>query len=207
MGDRAPSPIAERLIAARVVPVLRLPSAKLTERAAEYLVEAGFPAIEITLTTPGAVEVIAHLKDRCLVGAGTVLDLKAARRCVEAGARFLVAPCMVEELPALAREAGAASLLAGFTPGEVLAAHREGADIVKLFPASSGGPAHLAAIRSVYPDIKLCPTGGVTAENMHEYFRAGASLVGVGNAILLIDALKRGERDAVLAHAAKFLVK
>ena len=167
--------------------------------------EAGFPAIEITLTTPGAVEVIAHLKDRCLVGAGTVLDLKTARRCVEAGARFLVAPCMVEELPALAREAGAASLLAGFTPGEVLAAHREGADIVKLFPASSGGPAHLAAIQAVFPAIKLCPTGGVTAENMDDYFKAGAALVGVGNAIVPIEALRKGEADAVKAHAAKFL--
>jgi 2-dehydro-3-deoxyphosphogluconate aldolase/(4S)-4-hydroxy-2-oxoglutarate aldolase len=207
MGDRAPSPIVERLVAARVVPVLRLPSAKLTERAADYLVEAGFPAIEITMTTPGAVEVIAHLKDRCLVGAGTVLDLKAARRCVEAGARFLVAPCMVEELPALAREAGAASMLAGFTPGEVLAAHREGADIIKIFPASSGGPAHLAAIKSVFPTLKLCPTGGVTAENMGEYFQAGAALVGVGNAILPIEALKQGDRGAVLAHAAKYLPK
>jgi 2-dehydro-3-deoxyphosphogluconate aldolase/(4S)-4-hydroxy-2-oxoglutarate aldolase len=201
----SPESVVASLVAARVVPVLRLPSAKLTERAAEYLVEAGFPAIEITMTTPGAVEVIAHLKDRCLVGAGTVLNLKVARRCVDAGARFLVAPCMVEELPSLAREAGAASLLAGFTPGEVLAAHREGADIVKVFPASSGGPAHLAAIRSVYPDIKLCPTGGVTAENMDEYFRAGATLVGVGNAILPLEALKKGERDAVKAHAGQYL--
>jgi 2-dehydro-3-deoxyphosphogluconate aldolase/(4S)-4-hydroxy-2-oxoglutarate aldolase len=199
--------VVARLIAARVVPVLRLPSAKLTERAADYLVEAGFPAIEITMTTPGAVEVIAHLKDRCLVGAGTVLDLKSARRCVDAGARFLVAPCMVEELPALAREAGAASLLAGFTPGEVFAAQREGADIVKLFPASSGGPAHLAAIKSVFPTLRLCPTGGVTAENMGEYFQAGAALVGVGNAILPIEALKQGDRSAVLAHAAKYLLK
>jgi 2-dehydro-3-deoxyphosphogluconate aldolase / (4S)-4-hydroxy-2-oxoglutarate aldolase len=201
----SPESVVASLVAARVVPVLRLPSAKLTERAAEYLVEAGFPAIEITMTTPGAAEVIAHLKDRCLVGAGTVLNLKVARRCVDAGARFLVAPCMVEELPSLAREAGAASLLAGFTPGEVLAAHREGADIVKVFPASSGGPAHLAAIRSVYPDIKLCPTGGVTAENMDEYFRAGATLVGVGNAILPLEALKKGEREAVKAHAGQYL--
>jgi 2-dehydro-3-deoxyphosphogluconate aldolase / (4S)-4-hydroxy-2-oxoglutarate aldolase len=205
MGDRAPSPVVARLVAARVVPVLRLPSAKLTERAVEFLLEAGFGAVEITMTTPGAVELIARLKERCLVGAGTVLDLAAAKRCLDAGASFLVSPCVVKDLPALAREAGAASLLAGFTPGEVLAAHREGADIVKLFPASSGGPAHLAAIRSVYPDIKLCPTGGVTAENMDEYFAAGATLVGVGNAILPLEALKKGEREAVKAHAGKYL--
>ena len=197
--------VAARLVAARVVPVLRLPSAKLTERAAEYLVEAGFPAIEITMTTPGAVDLIARLKDRCLVGAGTVLDLAAAKRCLDAGARFLVSPVVVKDLPALAREAGAASLLAGFTPAEVLAAHREGADIVKLFPAASGGPAHLAAIHSVYPEIKLCPTGGVNAENMAEYFKAGARLVGVGNAIVPLPALQSGDREAVLAHARRFL--
>jgi 2-dehydro-3-deoxyphosphogluconate aldolase/(4S)-4-hydroxy-2-oxoglutarate aldolase len=168
-------------------------------------VEAGFPAIEITLTTAGAIDLIARLKGRCLVGAGTVLDLVAARRCLDAGAGFLVSPCVVKDLPALAREARAVSMLAGFTPGEVLAAHREGADIVKIFPASSGGPAHLAAIQAVYPDLKLCPTGGVTADNMAEYFKAGARLVGVGNAIVPLPALQRGERAAVIAHARRFL--
>ena len=199
--------IAARLVAARVVPVLRLPSAKLTERAAEILLEAGFGAIEITLTTPGAVEVIGHLKDRCLVGAGTVLDLAAARRCLDAGAQFLVSPCLVEGLADVAHAADKAALIGGYTPGEVLAAKRAGADIVKIFPASSGGPAHLAAIQAVYPDLKLCPTGGVTAGNMGEYFKAGAALVGVGNAIVPIEPLRRDERDAVKAHAAKYLVK
>jgi 2-dehydro-3-deoxyphosphogluconate aldolase/(4S)-4-hydroxy-2-oxoglutarate aldolase len=177
----------------------------LTERAAEYLLEAGFPAIEVTLTTPDAVEVIARLRGRCLVGAGTVLDLAAARRCLEAGAQFLVSPCLVEGLADAAHEKGAAALIGGYTPGEVLAAQRAGADIVKIFPASSGGPAHLAAIQAVYPDLKLCPTGGVTADNMAEYFKAGARLVGVGNAIVPLPALQSGERAAVIAHARKFL--
>jgi 2-dehydro-3-deoxyphosphogluconate aldolase / (4S)-4-hydroxy-2-oxoglutarate aldolase len=197
--------IAERLIAARVVPVLRLPSAELTERAVDCLLEAGFGAVEITLTTPGAVELIARLRTRCLVGAGTVLDLAAARRCLDAGAQFLVSPCVVDGLPTLAHAANAAALLAGFTPGEVLAARRAGADIVKLFPASSGGPAHLAAIHAVYPDIPLCPTGGVTAANMERYFKAGAALVGVGNAIVPLGELERGDLDAVTAHAAGYL--
>lgn len=188
-----------------MVPVLRLPSAKLTERAAEYLIEAGFPAIEITMTTPGAVEVIARLRERCLVGAGTVLDLNVARRCLGAGAQFLVSPCLVEGLADAAHAAGAAALIGGYTPGEVLAARRAGADIVKIFPASSGGPAHLAAIQAVYPDLPLCPTGGVTAENMGEYFKAGARLVGIGNAIVPVPALQSGERDAVISHARKFL--
>lgn len=203
----SPDDVVARLVAARVVPVLRLPSAKLTERAAECLLEAGFAAIEITMTTPGAVDLIARLRERCVVGAGTVLDAAAAARCLDAGARFLVSPCVIEDLPSLAHQAGAACLLAGYTPGEVLAARRAGADIVKVFPASSGGPAHLAAIHSVYPEIKLCPTGGVTAENMGEYFNAGAALVGVGNAIVPIEPLRRDEREAVRAHAGKFLLK
>jgi 2-dehydro-3-deoxyphosphogluconate aldolase/(4S)-4-hydroxy-2-oxoglutarate aldolase len=198
-------PIAERLIKARVVPVLRLPSAKLTERAVDYLLEAGFKAIEITLTTPGAVDVIARLRERCLVGAGTVLDLKAARRCLAAGAQFLVSPCKVGGLAEAAHAADAAALIGGFTPGEVLEARRAGADIIKIFPASSGGPAHLAAIQAVFPDVLLCPTGGVTAQNMPDYFKAGARLVGVGNAIVPVPALQSGDRDAVVAHAKQFL--
>jgi len=198
-------PIAERLIKARVIPVLRLPSAKLTERAVDYLLEAGFKAIEITLTTPGAVDVIARLRERCLVGAGTVLDLKAARRCLDAGAQFLVSPCMVGGLAEAAHAAEAAALIGGFTPGEVLEARRAGADIIKIFPASSGGPAHLAAIQAVFPDALLCPTGGVTAENMADYFKAGARLVGVGNAIVPVPALQGGDREAVIAHAKKYL--
>jgi len=190
-----------------VVPVLRLPSAKLTERAAECLLDAGFTAIEITLTTPGALELIARLRERCVVGAGTVLDLAAARRCLDAGAQFLVSPCLVDGLAEAAHAAQRAALIGGYTPTEILAARRAGADIVKVFPAASGGPAHLAALHSVYPDLKLCPTGGVTAENMGEYFQAGAALVGVGNAIVPIEPLRRDERDVVRAHAGKFLLR
>lgn len=200
-----PAAVAARLVEARVVPVLRFSSAELTGRAVDCLLDAGFSAVEITLTTPGAVELIARLRDRCLVGAGTVLDLAAARRCLDAGAQFLVSPCLTEGLAKTAHDAGAAALIGGYTPGEILAARRAGADIVKVFPASSGGPAHLAAIHAVYPDIPLCPTGGVSAANMKDYFKAGAKLVGVGNAIVPLAALERGDYAAVKAHAAAYL--
>jgi 2-dehydro-3-deoxyphosphogluconate aldolase/(4S)-4-hydroxy-2-oxoglutarate aldolase len=105
----------------------------------------------------------------------------------------------------LAHAAGCAALIGGFTPGEILAAHREGADIVKLFPASTGGPEHLRAIHAVFPDIPLCPTGGVSLENMQAYFDAGAVIVGIGNNILDQKALAAGARARVIAHARRFL--
>ena len=198
-----------RLTAQRVVPVLRLASAEETRFAVECLVEAGFACIELTLTTPGAVELIAELRARTdsgtIIGAGTVLDLMSADRCIAAGADFLVSPCMVTGMAARAHAAGRLALIGGYTPGEVLAASREGADVVKVFPASSGGPAHLGAIHTVFPQIALCPTGGVSLANMKDYFAAGAAFVGVGNNIMDVAALRAGERRRVIDHARKYL--
>jgi 2-dehydro-3-deoxyphosphogluconate aldolase/(4S)-4-hydroxy-2-oxoglutarate aldolase len=198
-----------RLIAQRVVPVLRLGSIGDTRFAVDCLVEAGFACIELTLTTPGAVELIAELRARmgpeASMGAGTVLDLASAERCIAAGADFVVSPCMVAGMAARAHAAGILALIGGYTPGEVLAASREGADIVKVFPASSGGPAHVGAIHAIFPDIPLCPTGGVSLANMQDYFAAGAAIVGVGNNIIDAAALRTGKRGRVVDHARKFL--
>lgn len=198
--------ICDRLIAERVVPVLRFDSAELTRRAVDCLVEVGFRCVEITLTTPGALALISSLSrsEKIVVGAGTVLDAAAAEQCIEAGARFVVSPYVCKDLAKVAHDAGCAALIGAFTPTEVIAAHREGADIVKVFPASSGGAAHLRHLRSVFPHVRLCPTGGVTLENMQEFLDAGAALVGVGNAIVPLAALRSGELDAVRAHAARY---
>lgn len=205
----APARIRDALVAQRVVPVLRLGSAATTIRAVDCLREAGFGTFEITLTTPGAVELIAELHARigatAVVGAGTVTDLDAAHRCIDAGAQFLVSPCVVPGLAALAHEAGRAALIGGFTPTEILAAHREGADIVKVFPASVGGPGHLGALHAVFPHVLLCPTGGITLENLKSYFSAGAALVGVGNNLLDQGALASGDIARVVAGARRFL--
>jgi 2-dehydro-3-deoxyphosphogluconate aldolase / (4S)-4-hydroxy-2-oxoglutarate aldolase len=194
--------LRQRLIAQRVIPVLRLAAAELTERAIDCLREAGFGIIEITMTTPGALDLIRKNKN---AGAGTVLDLDTARRCIGAGAQFLVSPCLVPGMAKLAHDAGRLALIGGFTPGEILAAHREGADIVKVFPASTGGPEHLRAIHAVFPEIPLCPTGGVSLESLKAYFDAGAVVVGVGNNIVDQKALAAGERARVVAHARRFL--
>ena len=196
--------VRQKLIEQRVVPVLRLPSAELTERAVDCLAEAGFGVFEITMTTPGAVALIEKLS-RFTVGAGTVLDLETAQRCLDAGAQFVVSPVVVPGLAHVVQKAGRAALIGGFSPGEILAAHREGADIVKLFPASSGGPEHLRAVRAVFPGVLLCPTGGVSLQNLRAYFDAGAALVGVGNNIIDLPALQAGERAKAVAHARAFL--
>ena len=197
--------LRQRLIAQRVIPVLRLASAELTERAIEYLAAAGFKIFEVTMTSPDATRVIRRFANRFPVGAGTVLDLDTAQRCIDAGAQFLVSPCLVPGMAKLAHDAGRLALIGGFTPGEILAARREGADIVKVFPASSGGPEHLRAIHAVFPDIPLCPTGGVSLDSMRKYFDAGAVFVGVGNNIVDQKALAAGDRARVVAHAMRFL--
>jgi 2-dehydro-3-deoxyphosphogluconate aldolase/(4S)-4-hydroxy-2-oxoglutarate aldolase len=161
------------------------------------------------LTTPGAVELVGLLRRRSsadfLVGAGTVLDLASAQACLDAGADYLVSPCLVPGMASLASGAGRIALTGGFTPGEVLGAWRAGAAIVKVFPASTGGPVHLAALHAIYPDIPLCPTGGVSASNMLDYFTAGAAIVGVGNNVIDQHALAAGDRAAVVGHARGFL--
>ena len=199
----------EKLKASRVIPVLRLSSREMAQIAIDCLIQAGFQTVEVTLTTPGAVELIAGLRRSSgaefQVGAGTVLDLRTAQACLDAGADYLVSPCLVPGMAALANKAGRIALAGGFTPGEILAAWRDGAAIVKVFPASTGGPAHVAALHAVYPDIPLCPTGGVSSANMLDYFTAGAVIVGVGNSVINQKALAAGDHATVIAHARGFL--
>lgn len=201
--------IRDRLLAARVIPVLRIDSVEQARAVIDCLLEAGFTTVEIALTTPGAVQLIAELRSRVaasfLVGAGTVLDGQQARQCIDAGADYLVSPCAPSGIAALAHEAGRAVLLGAFTPSEVQAAILERSDIIKLFPASSGGPSHLAALRAVFPDATFCPTGGVDAENMAAYFRAGAAVVGVGNSIIDSEALSSNDGPRMVAHAKRYL--
>jgi 2-dehydro-3-deoxyphosphogluconate aldolase/(4S)-4-hydroxy-2-oxoglutarate aldolase len=201
--------ITDRLAGMRVIPVLRLATRAAAAAAIDCLIEGRFLTVELTLTTPDAISLISELRRRMdsafLVGAGTVLDLDTAKRCLDAGADYLVSPCLVPGMARVAGDAGRAALIGGFTPSEVLAAWREGAQMVKVFPASSGGPAHLQAIHGVFPEIPLCPTGGVSAANMLDYFKAGAAVVGVGNNIIDQKALAAGDRTQVIRHARSFL--
>ena len=196
--------VLERLRAARVVPVVRTPDAALAATGVAWLREAGMTVFEITLTIPGAVELIRALAadPALLVGAGTVADAASAAACLAAGARFIVSPWVDPTLAAPCRASGAAFLPGALTPTEVRAALAAGADAVKIFPASSvGGPAHLAALRSVFPGVAFCPTGGVGPGDIAAYLAAGAAFVGMGGALVDAKRIAAGDKGAILAAA------
>ena len=189
---------------ARVVPVLRYSDAATAAYAAEVAIAAGCRAIELTWTTPGVLDVLAALRDKhgdaIMLGVGTVLTDTHARDAVKAGADFLVSPGVVPGIVELAHAASALCLIGAFTPSEVIAAREMGADIVKVFPADTGGPAHLKSLKSVFPDTVFCPTGGVTADNMAAYFAAGAGLVGIGSNLFDKAAFAAQDTPALVAQ-------
>jgi 2-dehydro-3-deoxyphosphogluconate aldolase/(4S)-4-hydroxy-2-oxoglutarate aldolase len=161
------------------------------------------------MTVPNAIEAIhavAKRLPRVLVGAGTVTDAETARRAVEAGAEFIVTPCLVPEVIEAEQRAEVAVLPGALTPGEVFEAHRLGGDMVKVFPVQSvGGAAYVRALRGPFPEIPLVPTGGVTLDNIGELFQAGAAAVGVGTELISKDALARRDYAAIEAVAKQFL--
>jgi 2-dehydro-3-deoxyphosphogluconate aldolase/(4S)-4-hydroxy-2-oxoglutarate aldolase len=132
-----------------------------------------------------------------------VLDETQAREALVAGADFLVSPALATEIVDMAHAADALCLLGAFTPTEVLAARRAGVDVVKVFPADTGGPKHLAALKSVYPDTIFCPTGGITQDNMGTYFAAGAGLVGIGSNLYDKAAFAARDTAALVAQITR----
>ncbi len=204
------APIAAKLaalLAARVVPVLRYTDAATAAYAAEVAVSAGCTTLELTWTIPGVTDLVRALRDkhgaRLLLGVGTVLDEAQARDALVAGADFLVSPALATDIVDMAHAADALCMLGAFTPSEVLAARRAGVDVVKVFPADTGGPKHLAALKSVYPDTIFCPTGGITQDNMGAYFAAGAALVGIGSNLYDKAAFAARDTAALVAQITR----
>jgi 2-dehydro-3-deoxyphosphogluconate aldolase / (4S)-4-hydroxy-2-oxoglutarate aldolase len=197
-----------RLRTARVVPVVRTHSAAHAATVIGWLRDAGLRIFEITMTIPDAPALIRELATdpELLVGAGTVPDAGTAERCLASGARFIVAPWVDPALAAPCRAAGATLMLGALTPTEVRAALAAGADVVKVFPASSaGGPGHIRALASVFPGVTFCPTGGVDPDNLAAYLAAGATFVGMGGALVDEKRVAAGERAAIEAVARRVL--
>ena len=193
-----------------IIPIIRAPSADAVVPVAEALLHAGLPVVEITLTVPNAIKAISAVAKRfsgkLLVGAGTVTDAEMCKRAVDAGAEFIVTPCLVPEVIEAAQRADVAVLPGALTPTEVFEAHRLGGDMVKVFSLQSvGGAAYLRALRGPFPDIPLVPTGGVTLDNIAEMFQAGAAAVGVGTELIAQDALARRDYAAIGALAKQFV--
>ena len=197
-----------RLRAARVVPVVRTHTAAHAATAVAWLRDAGIRIFEITMTIPDAPALIRDLASdpELLVGAGTVPDAATAEACLAAGARFVVAPWVDAALAPPCRAHGASLLLGAVTPTEVRAALAAGADVVKIFPASSaGGPGHIKALCSVFPGVAFCPTGGIDAGNVATYLAAGAAFVGMGGNLVDEKRIAAGDRAAIMAAAHAIL--
>jgi 2-dehydro-3-deoxyphosphogluconate aldolase / (4S)-4-hydroxy-2-oxoglutarate aldolase len=175
------------ILLARVVPIVRTRSTAWAAEVAEILATSGMDVIEITFTVPDAPAVIRSLRERfpkILVGAGTVTDATTADAAVDAGAQFLLSPALSPGMVQVARRHGVLAVPGAYTPTEVLAALDAGADLVKIFPAESGGPAHVRAILGPLPHARLLPTGGVRPDNIREWLAAGAAAVGIGSALV-----------------------
>jgi 2-dehydro-3-deoxyphosphogluconate aldolase/(4S)-4-hydroxy-2-oxoglutarate aldolase len=202
-------PLLDMLRSARVVPVIRTRQPRHAATAVQWLRAAGLRIFEITMTIPDAPGLIRELAadPSLLVGAGTVPDRATAETCLAAGARFIVAPWIDASLAPPCKEADAALMLGALTPTEVRAALAAGADAVKIFPASSsGGPSHIRALCSVFPNVAFCPTGGVEPGNIAAYLTAGAAFVGMGGALVDENRIAAGDREAIEAAARQIMV-
>jgi len=198
------------LLESGVIAVVRAREADRLRAVARALAAGGVGAVEITLTTPGAIAMIGDLArdddlSGCAVGAGTVLDEAAARAVIDAGARFVVSPTFDHAVIRACRERAVPCMPGAFTPTEILEAWRAGASLVKLFPAASLGPGFIRDVLAPLPFVRLVPSGGVTLENAAEWIRAGAAAVSVGGALLRA-ALLGHESAAELTARARLLV-
>ena len=200
----------QRILDCGVIAIIRAPEARGLIEAAEAIVAGGVTAVEFTLTTPEAARLIGEarerLGERALVGAGTVLSVEQARAVLEAGAQFIVSPTLHHGVVETAQSAGVPVMPGAFTPTEALTAWEWGADLVKLFPASAGGPAYLKAVHAPLPHVRLVPTGGVSVANAGDYIRAGAAAVAVGGQLVDATAIVAGEFGR-LTGAARELVE
>jgi 2-dehydro-3-deoxyphosphogluconate aldolase/(4S)-4-hydroxy-2-oxoglutarate aldolase len=192
-----------------VVAVIRMKEPGKLRAVVEALAEGGVRALEITMTVPRAIELIAEiaptLPQGFLLGAGTMLDAPTAHAAIEAGAQFVVSPVFRSDVIAEAHAHDVPAMPGCFTPTEILAAWDAGADVVKVFPATALGPGYVKDVRAPLPQVKLMPTGGVTVENAGDWIRAGAVAVGVGSALLDPGAIASGAMTPIIANARRIM--
>lgn len=193
-----------------IIPVIRASSVREVLLGVEAVCRGGIRVVEITMTVPGALEAIRHavkdLDKEAVVGAGTVLDADTARRCLDAGAAFLVSPGFDLEMVALARSEETLVMAGALTPTEIMAATKAGADFVKIFPCGNvGGPDYIRALKAPFPDVEMVPTGGVNLDNADQFVRAGAVALGVGRELVKPEALRSGRTNEIVETARLFL--
>jgi 2-dehydro-3-deoxyphosphogluconate aldolase / (4S)-4-hydroxy-2-oxoglutarate aldolase len=190
-----------------VVAVIRLKDPGRLRAVVDALAEGGVRALEVTMTVPGAVDLIRELAPTLpagfLLGAGTVTDVATAAAVIDAGAKFVVAPVFRPDVIRACHERDVPAMPGCFSPTEIFAAHECGADVVKVFPATSLGPQFIKDVRAPLPQVKLMPTGGVTLDNAGDWIRAGAVAVGIGSALVDAKAIDSGLFDVIISNARR----
>jgi len=202
--------VANRIMEIGVVPVVRASSAKQAMLAAEAVCAGGIPIVEVTMTVPGAIEVIAELGksmgSEVLIGAGTVLDAETAQRCIDAGAEFIVSPGFNLETVKFVKRAGKLMMAGALTPTEVIAAWKAGSDFVKIFPCGAvGGAKYIKALKGPLPQIPMIPTGGVNLTTAADFILAGAAALGIGGELVSAPALESGDLAPIVEAARGFV--
>lgn len=193
-----------------MIPVVRVSTREQAICAVEGIIEAGITVVELTLTVPGAIQIIEGLAkkygEKLLVGAGTVLDAETCRLALLAGAEFIVSPVFDVRVLEVARTYGKICMPGALTPTEALVAWQAGADLVKIFPCNSvGGPSYIKSLKGPFPQMEVVVTGGVNLENVAHFLAAGVTAVGVGEIIFAREAIQTGNVSAIAANARRFV--
>jgi 2-dehydro-3-deoxyphosphogluconate aldolase / (4S)-4-hydroxy-2-oxoglutarate aldolase len=203
------SEVCECIRKTGIIPAVRVQSAEDAHFAAECVIDAGIPIVEITMTVPEAVQLISHLSShhpRLAVGAGTVMDTETARKCVDAGAKFLTAPSFDASLVEFAARQEITVIPGALTPTEVVSAWRAGGDFVKVFPcAPVGGEKYIKALKTALPQIPLIAAGGVNQQTATSFILAGADVIGIGHELIPRESIERREAERIRELARRFL--
>jgi 2-dehydro-3-deoxyphosphogluconate aldolase/(4S)-4-hydroxy-2-oxoglutarate aldolase len=203
------SEVCQRIQEIGIVPGVRVSSSDDALFAGETVCRAGIPLAEITMTIPGAIDVIAQLSRRLpgmVIGGGTVLDKETAARCLDAGARFLTSPGLIQEVVEFAVQRDVVVFPGALTPTEVIAAWKAGADFVKVFPCSPvNGHQYINFLKTPLPQIKLIAAGGVNQVTASDFILAGASALGIGSELMPHEAIRRRREDHIRELSRRFL--
>lgn len=198
--------VLERIHRAGVISIFRVEAPEGCIPAMDALVEGGLKVFEVTITTPGAVEVISEARKKygsdAIVGAGTVIDRAGAEQVASAGAQFIISPSLDRDVVEFCTSKGIVSCPGTFTATEIVQAWKWGADLIKVFPISQVGPGYIKAIRAPLPQARLVPTGGIDASNLGDYLAAGAFAVGIGGGLVPARAIAEGRYGEITKAAA-----
>src|SRR3569833_2287978 len=210
MELRMPETTAQIIERVGLIPVLRARNAAPAPAAAPAPPAGGAPVVEVTMTVPGAIDLLKELKQeygsRILLGSGTVTTASEAQSTINAGAEFVVSPSLHPEVIQVTRSNGKLSIPGALTPTEVITAHRAGAEYVKIFPCSAmGGASYLKSLLAPFPFLKLIPTGGVTLETAGTFVQAGARALGVGSDLVNLAAVDAGNPEKITETARAYL--